>query len=196
VFDPAQTARRESVILDRLRAVLQKAVKDDVMVLRPVPPGQKPALEVGYHVFAPGRLYLYTTTGAPGGDQIKGLLRGYEISWTITFLPPGAEEPFPCKLGSQPATNLNYDSQPGDPDWAPYAIILYSAFHDMSSRLIRGFALEPGQAPNAFSFAAVARHKSDDPKQPQVPPPWPGLPKEPKRPLWPGMPKRPQGGAD
>jgi hypothetical protein len=36
--------------------------------------------------------------------------------------------------------------------WWPAA--LYSAFSDMSSRLIRNFALEAGPAANAFSFAA------------------------------------------
>jgi hypothetical protein len=159
VFDPVQRARRENVILDRLRAVLAQAIKHDIMVLQPVEAGQKAALEVGYHIFAPGRLYLYTAGDGPGRERVKGLLRGYEINWTITFLPPGAEEPFPCKLGSQPALSLNYSSHPSDPDWAPYAIILYSAFHDMSSRLIRGFALDPGPAPNSFSFDAVATHK-------------------------------------
>jgi hypothetical protein len=179
VFDLVQRDRREAVILDRLRDALQKAIKQDILALAPVEAGQKPILEVGYHIFAPGRLYLYTSRGGPGGDKVKGLLRGYEINWIITFRPPGADRPFPCKLGSQPATNLNYDAQQGDPDWAPYAIILYSAFHDMSSRLIRGFALDPGPSPNAFSFAAVARHKADEPKKPDLPK-WPGMPWPPK----------------
>ena len=107
--------------------------------------------------------------------------------------PPGAEEPFPCKLGSSPASNLNYDGRPGDPDWAPYAIILYSAFYDMSDRLIRGFALDPGPAPSGFSFAAVASHKSTAPNLPNVPklPNWPNMPNRPNQPIQPRFPNMP-----
>ena len=57
---------------------------------------------------------------------------------------------------------------------APSAVTLYSAFYDMSARMIRNFALDPGKAPNSFTFNAVATNKEDAPPVapmfPQVPP--------------------------
>jgi hypothetical protein len=159
-FDPAPTALRQRVILDRLRAAIGKGIGSDVLALEPAPPGRPAAIEVVYHTYAPGRLYLYTASARDGSryggsstaEEVKGLLRGYEVNWTITVRPPRGGAPFVCKLGSSPATNLNYDSRPGDPDWAPYAIILYSGFYDMSSRLIRNFGLDPGPTPSSFTF--------------------------------------------
>jgi hypothetical protein len=201
VFDPEQIQRRERVILERLSAAVQKGVKDEILTLRAAEPGQVPVLEVAYHIAAQGNLYLYTVTesqapGMPVAQNVKGLLRGYNVDWTITVRPPGADKTHVCKLGSVPASSLNYDSAPGDPDWAPYAIILYSGFYDLSARLIQNFALNPGPAPNAFSFNAVASNKPDPapPFNPgaglPVAPPQPGFPKVPQ----PGFPKMPKPG--
>jgi hypothetical protein len=182
VFDADQTANRQQVILTRLREAIRKGLKGDILTLQEAKSGEEPLIEVAYHVFAPGRLYLYTDRPAapnpfggfrPGNQDVivKGLLRGFDIDWTITIRPPGADKSYVCKLGSQPAQNLNYDGQPGDPDWAPYAIILYSGFYDMSARLISNFGLDPGTAPNSFSFTAVARTGPDPGPPPQ--PNWP-----------------------
>lgn len=161
-FDPAQTATRQKVILRRLQAAITRGIRSDILTLEAAQPGEPAMLEVGYHIFAPGRLYLYTETitrtgyggsGLGSTEKVKGLLRGYEVDWTITVRPPGTKPAFECKLGSSPATSLNYDSKSGDPDWSPYAVILYSGFYDMSSRLIRNFGLDPGPDRTRISFA-------------------------------------------
>ena len=76
---------------------------------------------------------------------------------------------FVYNLRSEPGSNLTYDSEPSDPSLAIYAVILYSGFYDMSARLIRNFGLDPGPAPNAFSFAAVARNAPPEPEKPKLP---------------------------
>lgn len=168
-FTPEWTTRREQIILERLRAAVQQGLKQDILTLEPVSPGQKPVMEVAYHVTPPGGLYIYTETqtnefGFAFGNEtvtVKGLLRGYNVGWTIKVNPPGGDQEYVCEIDSQPATSLNYDSHETDPEWAPYAILLYSAFYDMSDVMIRGFALDPGPAPNAFSFDAVASNQAD-----------------------------------
>ena len=192
VFDTDQIQRRERVILERLIAAVRQGVREDILTLRAAEPGQVPVLEVAYHISAQGNLYTYTMTdntvaGAAPRNNVKGLLRGYSIDWTITVRPPGTDKVHVCQLGSVPASNLNYDAAPGDPDWAPYAIILYSGFYDMSARLIRNFALDPGKPPNAFTFGAVASTKADIPANAPLPAPpnGPGIP-----PIPPAPPKR------
>jgi hypothetical protein len=168
VFDEEQTALREGVILERLRQAVEKVLGPDILSLEAAPPGQAPLLEVGYHTFASGRLYTYTSTQKTYDEyrlvrettEVKGLLRGYDVSWTITVRTPGKERVYQCKLGSEPATNLHYDSEVYDPDWAPYAIILYSAFFDMSSRLIQNFAIKPEPPPASYRFREVTGRKN------------------------------------
>jgi hypothetical protein len=168
VFDPEQTARRESVILNRLRAAVQGRISGDILTLEAVPAGELPMLEVGYHIYAGGRLGVYT-----GADQeVIGLMRWYETNWVITVRSLGEKKEVRFKLKSAPASKLTYDIQPGDPEWGAYAVILYSGFYDMSASLIRSFGLDPGPAPNSFTFDAVARNKADEPDKPLGVPPW------------------------
>ena len=182
-FDPGATDRREGVILDRLRAAIRKGINADIITLEPAAKGQAPMMEVGYHVFADGNLGTYT-----GMDKhLVGLLRWYSISWTITIRPPGAEQAlFVYTIQSEPGAKLTYDSEPSDPSWAIYAVLLYSGFYDMSARLIRNFGLDPGVVPNAFSFAAATRNEPDKPDVPDdpfknfPPPDFPGMPIKPK----------------
>ncbi|MFO0878346.1 MAG: hypothetical protein U0840_13475 [Gemmataceae bacterium] len=161
-FDPSEAARREKVILDRLSDAVKTAIKQEVLSFKPAPRGQKPNIEVAYHVYPAGGLYLYVETGLFGMEKkTKGLIRGYNIKWTITVRPPGNGGQFVWDLESEALANLTYDRQPGDPAWAPYAVVLYSGFYDMGSRLIENFGLNPGPAPNAFTFEAVARQRSE-----------------------------------
>jgi hypothetical protein len=161
-FDAAQTRRREEVILARLRDSVQRALGADILTLERARDGEEPVLQVAYHVYPTGGLYLYVSE--PEGRQpegrtaARGLIRGYVIDWTITIRPPGGRA-HECRLGSQPASNLHYDSEPGDPAWAPYAVVLYSAFDDLSSRLVGNFALPPPKAPERYRFRAVTGDK-------------------------------------
>jgi hypothetical protein len=89
------------------------------------------------------------------GETVKGLVRGYELEWEITFRPPGREGEQVWRLPSKPADQLKYDRERGDPDWAPYAIMLHSGFVDMSARLVKGFGLEAQEPPDRYSFATA-----------------------------------------
>lgn len=166
-FDAESVAAREKVIYERLTGAVQKAIKADVLTLRPVPPGEQPMIEVRYKIVPSGSLYLYTST-VPELliKTVKGLIRGYTLKWEIVVRPPGAPEPLRYTVASQPLSALNYDPESTDPEWAPYAILLYSAFYDLSDRMIRAFALDPGPAPNAFTFRATAATKPIPPELP------------------------------
>jgi hypothetical protein len=153
-FDDEQTRLRERLILERLQQSVQKVLGEDILTLERAADGEKPTMDVAYHVHPSGGLYIYTM-GNGVTETVKGLIRGYNIDWTITFRTPGTENVYECKFPSMPATNLNYDGRPGDPDWAPYAIVLYSGFDDMSRRLIKNFGLEPPPPPGSYSFAGV-----------------------------------------
>jgi hypothetical protein len=166
-FEPDQVRVREDVIFARVSEAVTKAIKADVLTLRKAAPDEKPVIEVRYKISPSGSLFVYTQTddgfGAAGRTRVTGLLRGYKVAWTITVRPLGGRDPIVYEVNSRPLNRLSYDSKPGDPEWAPYAILLYSAFYDLSDRMIRGFALDPGTPPNSFSFDAAAGHKEPPP---------------------------------
>jgi hypothetical protein len=161
VFTDEQIGRRESFILDRLREAVHKVLNADMIAFERVPEGQTPTLLVEYHSYPAGGLYLYTRTETTTDYQgysnsntaVRGLLRGYLVDWKLRIQPPHQEEAFTFELSSKPGDSLYYRPNDSDPDWAVYAVIMYSAFHDFSGKLISGFGLEPPTPPVSFSFA-------------------------------------------
>jgi hypothetical protein len=162
-FEPEQVANREKLIYERLADAVRKAIKTDILTLRPARADEQPMIEVRYKIVPSGSLYRYTTTGGfpLALKTVNGLIRGYSIKWDIVMRPPGAAEPLRLSVASRPLSSLNYEREPSDPAWAPYAILLYSAFYDLSDRMIRAFALDPGPPPNAFTFSATASTKPE-----------------------------------
>jgi hypothetical protein len=161
-FEVTQRDRREGLILNHLQTALNSVVKKEVLAVERSAPGAKAVLEVGYHIKPSGTLYVYTSKSEfIGLPETKGLLRGYDVDWKITVNPPESGKNYVWDLKSEPLGSLKYRPERSDPDWAPYAIILYSAFHDMSGRLVSNFAITPPKAPNSFSFAAVAASEAE-----------------------------------
>ena len=161
-FESEQIVIRERVIQERLTDAVKRAIKAEILALKPVAKGQPPVITIRYHIKPSGMMYTYTINQENGVRDVVGLLRGYSVDWEIVVRPPGTTKEFVVKIASQPLSQLKYDSEPSDPEWAPYAIILYSAFYDLSDRMIRSFAIDPGPSPNSFSFAAAASVKTMD----------------------------------
>jgi hypothetical protein len=160
-FRDESSAHREEMILRRLSESVRRVLGADLLSFRSARAGEAPMLEVRFHVRPSGILYTYTMTreNRSGGDTktVEGLLRGYEIDWTLTLRPYGAAAARTVTLGSSPVAKLHYRSRPTDPEWAPYAVILYSCFYDFSDRLIRNFGVDPGPVPDTFTFGEAVR---------------------------------------
>jgi len=166
VFEPEQTGRLETVILTRLRDAVGKGISPDILTLEAVPKGEFPMLEVDYHIFAGGRLGFYHKDVGVNGipkDELIGLLRWYETDWVIVVRSLGEKKETSFRLTSAPAPQLTYDPRSDDPDWAIYAIVVYSSFYDMSARLIRSFGLDPGPTPTFITFSGTMTNKVDEP---------------------------------
>ncbi|MBF0204060.1 MAG: hypothetical protein HQK67_07030 [Desulfamplus sp.] len=164
-FSDFQVGRREKVIRERLADALRKILRADLITLITEHTGNHtadtPSLEVTYHVYPNGGLYLYTFTtdtmtedslSSQSSEKIKGLLRGYMIDWTIVIKSINLIPEVTYSLTSNPMSQLRMSSDTTDPYWAAYAVIQYSAFYDFSDRLIRAFGLEPQPKPEVFKF--------------------------------------------
>lgn len=167
-FSPEHTARRERLILELLRRSLTQVLSEDLLKLEHAAAGEAAGFEVAHHTFAGGMLFLYTTTqvpvgrgDAPGGPvdpngpgvTVHGLLRGYEVNWGLKVAPAGGgKSGHEYKFHSRPAQSLGYRRSPGDPPWAPTAVILHSGSYEMSSKLIGKLGLPEPLTPRSFSF--------------------------------------------
>lgn len=191
VFNAEQMRRREDVILGRFRDAISKVLDADIISLQLAAPNQAADVQVKYHCRAPGTLYIYTSTMRSGVGPptrvIKGLLRGYEMTWELKIKPPGQAREHLYRVASRPAESLRLSPRPGDPDWAPYAVLFYSAFHDFSSKFISGCGLTPPPSPNSFSFSDATGSKEEGVDPPGSEGPEPARPRVPR----PAIPPRP-----
>lgn len=167
VFDPAQLRHREAVILKCLSTAVERVLTADIITFKSVAPEEQPHILCNYHINNSGSFYTQSTGGGQDGDNgplvLHGMFRSYRIAWSLTFRPPFAVKAYEKKFGSRPASSFSYRDGPGDPDWAPYAIMMYSAFHDFASELVRGFGLKPPRQPNSFTFNdATGTNEVDD----------------------------------
>jgi hypothetical protein len=163
-FNTAQIDRRENVILARLSDSISGVLNADLIKLEPAEQGTRGMIDVSYYTHPSGELYIlrtwdHTDAAAAVDDsqkKVEGLLRGYVIDWDIRIHSSddsaGAKE-FRYKLHSSPAQSMHLTSEPTDPAWSPYAVMLYSAFYDLSGQLIANFGLTPPDAPTSFTFA-------------------------------------------
>jgi hypothetical protein len=164
-FNTNQIHRRENVILARLSDSISGVLNADLIQLEPATAGARGMIDVSYYTHPSGELYIlrtwdHTDAAAAVDDsqkKVEGLLRGYVIDWDIRIRSAGDEsasaKEFCYKLHSSPAQSMHLTSQPTDPTWSPYAVMLYSAFYDLSGQLIANFGLTPPDAPTSFTFA-------------------------------------------
>jgi hypothetical protein len=146
-FSATQIALREKIILERLNQALGKIINQDLLRFEIGDAKTGPRVEVSYRTEPSGSLYLYKEN-----ENERGLLRGYKMAWALT-VDTGTGTPFSKNFNSEPLEQLRMQGYPGDPAWAAYSVMLYSAFHEFSSRLIRMASLEVPPSPDTFSFA-------------------------------------------
>lgn len=164
VFDADWLLKREDVLLSRLSDATAGALNPNLIQFRKAT-SPHPDLRVQYQIKPQGNLYLYSTGTSRtqferamkknSEDIVRGLIRGYDVEWQLTLHPRGTRETFSWEIGSVAAPSLNYDQRPGDPEWAPYAVVLHSAFVDISDELISKIGLQPPPKPRGFLFREV-----------------------------------------
>lgn len=168
VFVAKQLRRREQVILSRLAETLDQALGSEIAYVEPAAEGETAHITISYDIRANGTMYEHTVRETNrllgSSSRILGLLRGYEIAWTIDIR--SGDHNVRRDLTSNAAAAFTLRQKPDDPEWAAYAVMMYSAFHDFSARLRRSLGLKPGPTPNAFSFADAVGRKNDEPQRP------------------------------
>ena len=152
-FAPEQVKLRENIIMERFSKALGAVLNADLLELHAADGQSPPQITLAYHIFPAGDFYRYTKD-----DKLSGLLRSYQMQWSILIKQPTSDKVFEKEFSAKPLNTLNMRRQPDDPEWAPYAVMLYSAFHDLSGRFIASFGLEAPTAPDSFTFSDATGH--------------------------------------
>jgi hypothetical protein len=164
-FSEKQVRRRESIILRRLSTAVAKILSGDIIAFYENRGTQPCDITIHYEIKPAGKLIKYVRMpderprnstasfrSQASATNTLGLLREYTIEWHLTIRPGATGKAYVYQLNSNSGTNLTYRMAQGDPQWGAYAVLMYSAFHDFSNRMISGVGLTPPPAPTTFTF--------------------------------------------
>jgi hypothetical protein len=86
------------------------------------------------------------------GGKLLGFLHKVEVEWTFRLLDRAGQELYRTSTRSEPATEISINSDPSDPAWAPYSIMMDSAYYNYSREVTGRFGLEPPAPRTSFSY--------------------------------------------
>ena len=92
----------------------------------------------------------------PGQMRVAGLLFGIAVDWELKVYGPEGEELYAQPpVRSEPAGSVSVSTQPGDPDWGMYSVLMHSAYYNYSRQVTGMFGLLPPAERTVFVYQGV-----------------------------------------
>jgi hypothetical protein len=152
-FDPEFTRKRRDTFFTAMTEAFQRVFKHPgLLTLQPLADGEDRAgkfvFEVKSAAVRQPTYYTYTRQG-----KVAGLLFSLRTDWEFAVIDRRGRELYRKKTSSDPALNITYRSTPNDPAWAPYSVMMDSAFYNYGREVIARFGLTPPGERTEFAFA-------------------------------------------
>lgn len=150
-FDPNQDAKRREKFEEVFGEAMGKVFSADLLKLAKLGAGEdrkgKLILEVGSTIRREPSFYTYTN------DQIfEGFLFKIVVDWTFKMFDREGNLLYETSTTSEPAQNISLNTQPGDPAWAPYSVMMDSAYYNYAREIVGKFGLTPPAEKTEFKF--------------------------------------------
>ena len=93
---------------------------------------------------------------APGTTRVAGLLFGIAVDWKFEVYGTDGTKLYAQPLvRTEPAGNVSVSTQPGDPDWGMYSVLMDSAYYNYSRQVTGMFGLIPPPERTVFAYSGV-----------------------------------------
>lgn len=109
-------------------------------------------IEVSSHIRRTPSYYRYTQT-RNGVTKLAGFLFAIVVDWEMKLYDRKGELMYERQITSIPGDNLSLSNQPTDPDWAPYSILMDSAYYNYSREVVGNFGLTPPEVKTVFAYS-------------------------------------------
>ncbi|MHC4840715.1 MAG: hypothetical protein ACYTDT_07075 [Planctomycetota bacterium] len=152
-FDAARRGSFTKVAEDAFRRMFDA----NLLTLRPLPDGEdrdgKIVLEVNSKIIRGANYFNYYETDASNVNVSKGLLFGISVEWRFTLFDRDGDQLYDKATVSEPGNDLRINTQPSDPNWAVYSILMDSAYYNYSREQVGSFGLIPPAEKTLFSYS-------------------------------------------
>ncbi|MCB9893139.1 MAG: hypothetical protein H6839_01665 [Planctomycetes bacterium] len=155
-FSPAfDNARRGSflkVSSDAFRNMFDANLLNLLPLENGVARDDKIVLEVSSKILRTITYFNYYNTDAAGTKTSNGLLFGIGVEWELKLYDRKGKLLFEKSTYSTPGSDIYISSQPNDPKWAVYSILMDSAYFNYSREVVGNFGLPPPEMQTTFAY--------------------------------------------
>lgn len=156
-FSPQYDSRRRATFIEAMKESFGKVFEGELLTLVPLEANadrkKKIVIEVSSSIRRVPDYFIYTTGGdSPTTKRVAGLLFNFEVDWDFELFSGTGRSLYKApKTTSQPS-DAKFDSGDNAPDWAPYSIMMDSAYFNYSREVTGRFGLIPPPKKDYFIF--------------------------------------------
>ena len=156
-FSPQYDSRRRTTFIEAMKESFGKVFEGELLTLVPLEAKddrkKKIVIEVSSSIRRVPDYFIYTTGGdSPATKRVAGLLFNFEVDWDFELFSGTGRSLYKApKTLSQPS-DAKFDSGDDAPDWAPYSIMMDSAYFNYSREVTGRFGLIPPPKKDYFIF--------------------------------------------
>jgi hypothetical protein len=160
-FSKGYDARRRQTFLTAMTESFGRVFNGSLITLVPLEKGASTDGKIVINVISKTHresdFYTYTDTDDDGRKRVIGLLFAISVDWDFKLIGRNGKVLYTApQTSSRAAEHVHIDSQPNDPEWAPYSIMMDSAYYNYSRELNGRFGFEPPAVKDTFSYSGTA----------------------------------------
>jgi len=154
-FSPAFDKRRRATFMTALGESFGQVFDGQLLTLAPLEKGEsrkgKVIIDVSSRVVRTANAFVYTSnqTAVP---TVIGILFSFQVEWKFKLTGRDGKELFVAPSATSKPSDAKINSQPTDPNWAAYSIMMDSAYYNYSREVTGRFGLTPPPQREVFSY--------------------------------------------
>lgn len=157
-FSPAFDKKRRGTFLSAMTESFGQVFDGQLLTLVPLERGDdrkgKIVLEVSSKIVREADVFLYTSDET-GTKRLKGFLFSFEVEWNFQLVDRKGKVLYKAAQAVSKPSDAKFDTAPGDPDWAPYSIMMDSAYYNYSREVTGRFGLTPPPRKAFFVYSGA-----------------------------------------
>ena len=161
-FSPAYDSRRRRTFMTAMSESFGQVFDSNLLTLVPLAEGEsregKIVIEVSSQIVRLPTFFFWERelAEAPGTTRVAGLLFGIAVDWKFEVYGTDGTKLYAQPLvRTEPAGNVSVSTQPGDPDWGMYSVLMDSAYYNYSRQVTGMFGLIPPPERTVFAYSGV-----------------------------------------
>jgi hypothetical protein len=159
-FSPDYDKRRRATFLRALTESFSQVFDGQLLTLMPLEKGDdkkgKLVIDVSSRLYRVPDLFIYTSNDTAGAKRVTGLLFSFEVEWRFNILDRSGKILYSAPQAISKPTDAKFSTEPSDPDWAPYSILMDSAYYNYSREVTGRFGLVPPEPKAVFVYEGGA----------------------------------------